>query len=396
MKSNFSIVPQVLRNDRDLAYKLTKSFFGQSMAKTFDKRFGGGKSRHLNLITFRITSLCNLSCVMCNQRGDTGVLKGRYAAEEAKKVLPLEYYKRLVDEVGPQKPVFYVWGGEPFLYPHMMDFAEYTVKNGPALSVNTNGTFLKKHAERIVRDGWHALFVSLDGFEEVNDRIRGKGSYGRVVEGFEEINRQKKLQNSTKPYMGIVTTVSNLNYRYLDQLVDAVKGYNLAWHIINLGTYTTDDIIAKHRAFMQEHLDTDPLTLQGFNNGYNKDIDGQEFTRILSRVHEIDTGYPVITVPVIRPEKIGQYYAELEVPVRDNCSVPWFQVNIDYNGDVHFCADYPDYILGNIKEQPLREIYNGERAQKFRRALRSGDLGLFPGCIRCYQNMLFGHRRRGY
>lgn len=396
MKSNLSVIPKVLEKDKDLAFKLAKAFFGKNLAKNIDRQFKDGTSSHLNLITFRITPMCNLNCVMCNQRGDTGVLKGKYAADEAKTVLPLEYYKKLIDEVGPKKPIFYVWGGEPFMYPHIMDLAEYAIKNGPGWSVNTNGTFLKKHAERIVRDGWDALFVSLDGFEEVNDRIRGKGSYKKVVAGIEEINRQKKLQNSNKPYTGIVTTVSNLNYRYLDTLVEAGKEYDLAWHIINLGTYTNDSIIEKHRNFMMEHLDTDPQTLKGFNNGYNRGIDGEKFTEILDRVHQIDTGYPVITVPVIKPEKIEEYYAKLEVPVRDQCSVPWFQVNIDYNGDVHFCADYPDYILGNIKDQSIMEIFNNERAQKFRRALKNGENGLFPGCIRCYQNMLFGRRRRGY
>ncbi|MFP4618968.1 MAG: radical SAM protein [Spirochaetaceae bacterium] len=396
MKSNLSVIPKVLEKDKDLAFKLAKAFFGKNLAKNIDRQFKDGTSSHLSLITFRITPMCNLNCVMCNQRGDTGVLKGKYAADEAKTVLPLEYYKKLIDEVGPKKPIFYVWGGEPFMYPHIMDLAEYAIKNGPGWSVNTNGTFLKKHAERIVRDGWDALFVSLDGFEEVNDRIRGKGSYKKVVAGIEEINRQKKLQNSNKPYTGIVTTVSNLNYRYLDTLVEAGKEYDLAWHIINLGTYTNDSIIEKHRNFMMEHLDTDPQTLKGFNNGYNRGIDGEKFTEILDRVHQIDTGYPVITVPVIKPEKIEEYYAKLEVPVRDQCSVPWFQVNIDYNGDVHFCADYPDYILGNIKDQSIMEIFNNERAQKFRRALKNGENGLFPGCIRCYQNMLFGRRRRGY
>ena len=35
---------------------------------------------------------------------------------------------------------------------------------------------LEKYAEEIVRNKWHALFVSLDAFEDVNDSIRGKGS----------------------------------------------------------------------------------------------------------------------------------------------------------------------------------------------------------------------------
>jgi sulfatase maturation enzyme AslB (radical SAM superfamily) len=63
---------------------------------------------------------------------------------------------------------------------------------------------------------------------------------------------------------------------------------------------------------------------------------------------------------------------------------------------VHFCADYPDYILGNITEQPFTEIYHGERANKFRKTIHTCEGGMFPGCLRCYQNMLFGNKVKGY
>jgi radical SAM protein with 4Fe4S-binding SPASM domain len=397
MKNNFSVVPEVLTRNPVMARILAGSFIKKKKAAIIDRNLHPGISNIMSLLTFRITPLCNLRCVMCNQRGETGVLKGSYAVEESKKLVPIERYKELIDEVSPHKPLFYIWGGEPFMYPDIMEFCRYVVEKGNVLSVNTNGTFLKARAEQIVKDKWNALFVSLDGFEDVNDTIRGKGSYRRVIEGFEEINRQKKLQGSNLPFMGVVTTVSNLNYKYLDKLTEAAKDFGLAWHIINLGTYTNRGIIDKHTAFMKEHLDTDIHCLEGFANGYNEGIDGELFSEVLERVHAMENGYPIITVPAIRPGKIGTYYSTLEEPVRDQCSIPWFQGNIDYNGDVYFCSDYPDYVLGNImKESSFYDIYNNEKAQKFRKVLKESKDGLMPGCVRCYQNMLFGKTIKGY
>lgn len=386
----------MIRRTPAFAFNVAGTFLANKKAELIDRKFRKGTTKELGLIYFRITPLCNLHCVMCGQRGDKGVLKGSYAAEEAKKVVSLGRYKELVDEIAPKKPVFYMWGGEPFMYPDFMDLAEYITSKKCMLSVNTNGTFLAKNADRIVRNKWHALFVSLDGFEDVNDRIRGRGSYRRVVEGFHAINAAKKKYDSFLPYMGIVSTVNNLNYEYLDQLAMAAKDFGLAWHIINLGTYSNDAIVEKHTRFMKERLDTDIKCLEAYNTGYNENIDGEKFKEILKKVHSIDNGYPIITVPAINPDKIGQYYAELEHMVRNNCPVPWCQVNIDYNGDVHFCADYPDYVLGNIKDDTFWNIFNNERAQKFRNELKNSEHGIFPGCIRCYQNMLFGKRRKGY
>jgi radical SAM protein with 4Fe4S-binding SPASM domain len=270
------------------------------------------------------------------------------------------------------------------------------VDKGLYVAVNTNGTLMEKYAETIVRDKWSTIFVSLDGFRETNDSIRGKGSYDRVIAGFKAINEEKKRQKSNYPILGAVTVVTNMNYLDLADLAEASREYDLGVHIFNLGTYTNDNIVAAQRRFMREKLDTDIDCLEGYNTGYNYQIDGQKLHKILRNIHDRDYGHPIITVPVLNPEKTHTYYADLETPVRSHCIVPWCQTNINYNGDVHFCADYPDYILGNITEQSFKEIYNGDRANRFRKTIHSCENGMFPGCLRCYQNMLFGKKIRGY
>ena len=396
MKTNFALVPKLFRADPGLAMKLARSFAAQKKAMQVDHRFYGGKTHELGLIYFRLTPLCNLRCVMCGQRGDKGVLKGAFAAEESRKIVGLEVYKRLVDEIKHKQPTVYLWGGEPFLYPELFPLVDYMKDAGLPVSVNTNGTHLARNAEEIVRKRWHALFVSLDGFEETNDKIRGEGSYRRVVEGFEAINREKKKQGSHLPHMGIVSTVNNLNYKDLFRLAEAAQDFGLSWHIFNLGTYTNEAIVERQRAFMREKLDTEIGCLQAYDTDYNEGIDGQELYDILTRIHSMETDHPIITVPALNPEKINTYYGDLEVPVRTRCSVPWSQANIDYDGGVHFCADYPDYKLGNIKDEKFFDIFNGERARKFRDTLKASPDGMFPGCVRCYQAMLCGKKIKGF
>jgi radical SAM protein with 4Fe4S-binding SPASM domain len=239
----------------------------------------------------------------------------------------------------------------------------------------------------------------------VNDTMRGKGSYDRVVRGFEAIKNEKKKQNSNYPFMGIVTTVTNMNYPYLEEFVAATREFEIDWHIFNLGTYTNDTIVARQQALMKEKFDIDIDYLDAYNTGYNKGIDSQKLYDTLKKIHESDFTSaehrtPLrsvrITVPALNPEKIGVYYNDLETPVRNHCVVPWCQADINYNGDVHFCADYPDFILGNIKEQSFSEIYNGDKANLFRKTIHENPGGMFPGCLRCYQNMLFGNKIKGF
>jgi MoaA/NifB/PqqE/SkfB family radical SAM enzyme len=396
MHGNMSVVPHLFGKKISLSAKILYGFYKMGKARLFPKHeYHFNHFKNLAIVYFKPTPACNLRCVMCGQYGVKGNMKD-CAAEEAKKTLPLEQWKKFVDEIAPQRPVTYIWGGEPFLYPDLFPLARYMVEKGLYVAVNTNGTLMERHAEEIVRDKWSTIFVSLDAFREVNDSLRGTGAYDKVIAGLKAINREKQKQKSVYPILGIVTVVTNRNYLDLANLAEASREYNIELHIFNMGTYTNDNIVAEQRRFMKEKLDTDIDCLESYNTGYNLGIDGEKLHKILQGIHSTDYGHPMLTVPTLNPEKTHTYYAELETPVRNHCIVPWCQVNINYNGDVHFCADYPDYIIGNITRQSFKEIYNGERANRFRKALHACEGGMFPGCLRCYQNMLFGKKIKGF
>src|SRR6056297_441044 len=111
MKKNFSIVPKMLGRDPGMALNAAMSFLAKDKAGLIDYNFYGGKNRSLSLVYMRLTPLCNLRCVMCGQRGEKGVLKGKYAADEAKKVVPVERYFKMVDNLKRYTPMYYLWGG---------------------------------------------------------------------------------------------------------------------------------------------------------------------------------------------------------------------------------------------------------------------------------------------
>jgi sulfatase maturation enzyme AslB (radical SAM superfamily) len=71
-------------------------------------------------------------------------------------------------------------------------------------------------------------------------------------------------------------------------------------------------------------------------------------------------------------------------------------VDIDYDGGVHFCIDNPEYLLGNIKDDTLLNIFNNPTAVAFRKILRDQPHGVFPGCSRCYQLMLLGRENKSF
>lgn len=130
MKTNYSIIPRLLKENPAFAWRIVRAHVTQIKSLLIDRIFHPGRTNEIALIYFRLTPLCNLRCVMCGQRGDKGVLKGSFAADESRKIVPLEDYKRLVDELKPKKPIVYLWGGEPFLYPDLFPLIDYMMEAG--------------------------------------------------------------------------------------------------------------------------------------------------------------------------------------------------------------------------------------------------------------------------
>jgi MoaA/NifB/PqqE/SkfB family radical SAM enzyme len=88
-------------------------------------------------LSFTVTNACNLRCRMCGQWSDTGYV--RYGGA-TRRDMALADWKRLVDE-GAEHGVSFVLvrGGEPFLFPGIIELLEYLLAKGIATAVDTNG-----------------------------------------------------------------------------------------------------------------------------------------------------------------------------------------------------------------------------------------------------------------
>ena len=127
-------------------------------------------------------TLCNLTCnhcfISCSPHNDTfGYLS-------------LETVERMLEEsVAWGVREYYFTGGEPFLNREILPILERTLEYGPA-TVLTNGTVLKSEwLDRLRAAEERGPFslefrVSIDGpTPEVNDPVRGQGTFARAMKG---------------------------------------------------------------------------------------------------------------------------------------------------------------------------------------------------------------------
>ena len=62
------------------------------------------------------------------------------------------------------------------------------------------------------------------------------------------------------------------------------------------------------------------------------------------------------------------------------CSVCHSSICVADNGNVYPCAGWQNYVVGNIKETPLKDIWNNSEKVQYLRELRNRD---FPKCVQC-------------
>ena len=123
-------------------------------------------------ISLTLTNHCNLRCQMCGQWSDEGYMHARKDA--LRQEMTLLDWKRVVDELAAHHiPSLLLRGGEPFLFPGIVELLEYIHSQGIFIAIDTNGTMLKSFAVDILSIGCIHLTISVDGPEAIHDEVRG-------------------------------------------------------------------------------------------------------------------------------------------------------------------------------------------------------------------------------
>ena len=367
----------------DLTFFMLKSLYRKHIGTFRDYKKGDGKALKPPIqISLRITNVCNHRCAVCGQYGKNGYMHFKNSAHLLK-TLPLQTYKDLVDEHAHLKPLYYITGGEPFLYPGLVELCNYIKKKGSVVSIVTNGVLLEKYADEIVKNKWDMVLVSFDGPKEIHDKCRNfDGAYDSAVRGLKKINKIKKERNSVKPFVLTSTTISQVNATVLEKTFDIGKIINPDLMVVYLSWFTSDKIGKAHTKIIEKNLGITPYTWKSYAKEFSKD-EAKLFKEAISRIKKKKWPFPYFIIPDLKEKDIEKYYLDPnEFFGYDKCVAPFIMVDIMPNGDVVTCRDYIDVVVGNITEKPLLEIWNDEGFVKFRKLLIKHH-GKLPQCSRC-------------
>ena len=350
-----------------------------------------GHARSIRQLSIRITDMCNLRCHTCGQWGDQGFLHGCNLKDLKKKEISPERYLALLEDLARNghRPSVYLWGGEPTMYKGWLEIIERATELKMPTSIATNSTGVAAAADRLAAAPMFLLQMSIDGHSaETHNAARpsaGGGDNHKVVqEALAAIKEAKKAHKTQLPLVAALTTISSANVNHLVDIYEAYKDrvdlfvYYLSWWIDEKSAKAHDEDFTRRFGFT-------PKLHWGWVGDWTIK-DHETLNKQLAEVQRRSKGWnnpPVNIIPnVAGVDNLREYYTDHESTFGYNQCISIYQaVELDSNGDMSPCRDYHDYIVGNVRDKTITELWNSESYRRFRASLHTE--GLMPSCTRC-------------
>lgn len=167
------------------------------------------------IIKWDCTYHCNLNCKHC--------INGDYL-NDTNEELDTNDFEKIIDDIENTYKIDYLHmlGGEPTTKKDFFEICEILDKRKISFGFNTNGLIFKNNLSKdiISKKYLKSIVFSIEGHnEKLNDEIRGKKVFSRIIRSINEANKNKKKYNSNVS-LEVNFVLSKKNYKYISNMID--------------------------------------------------------------------------------------------------------------------------------------------------------------------------------
>lgn len=279
-------------------------------------------------IWLETTNACNLRCVMCPNSTDFSSVRGN---------MDIDLYESIISQIsGKVNDLNLSHRGEPLFHPDLEKMIRIASDHRLATRIHTNATLLDaQRSTSLLEAGPDLVSFSFDGYDkETYESVRVGGIYEKTLENIRFFLSEKRRLGLTKPYTVVqIIEPSDITGEYRENLQrfgDRIRGYGLDKFYIK-----------KPHNWAGNAPDQAPLNKQ--------------------------------FIP---------------------CTFLYYSMTVLWNGLVCPCPQdwYGTRILGDLTEQTVEEVWNGEPYRDMRRrvALQDLDGWLCENCDRVFRPSVWG------
>lgn len=347
----------------------------------WDYVFGDGRARlphsHVSLdLTYR----CNLRCNMCFLYGQH--LTGKNPTVETirrRKELTLDEWRSVLEDLAALGVRSLVMsGGEVFLKRGFLELLAAARERGFTVSVLTNGSMIgEAEARHLVACQPNFVRFSLDGDRDTHDAICVRPSYDRLLASIGMIRAEQRRQGTARPELGFETVIQRRNQDRLCHVIRVAHANDIRHVTISNIFFTAGSHPASGGTCQVSAAGQTTREVDSDLYAVDPSVLDEELRRV--RATASDLGVEV-TCRLRGIRDIERVYGDPEFGYLNKCLYPWMMFRINPYGDVIPCTGSVRS-MGNVKERPVAEIWNGEDFCGYRRELKG--VGLFDECRKC-------------
>ncbi len=333
------------------AIKFAKKFSWDQTARAVDKLIKNIEMRQKPLFKNRLqnlfielTTACNFHCQMCDI---WQTKKQSLSFNLVKKVL------RQARNLGAEQVSFS--GGEPLLYPNILNTLKMAKELGYQVFLTTNGSLIDSQTAPLITKYVDRIYISVDGNKEMHEKIRGPNSYENILRAIKLLKNKKILTN-------ISMVVSKINYNQMKSVIDLASQEKI--YQVSFQPFSKDYLFKrknKHQYYWISGSDLKKL---------KKEI---ENTISYAHIKKVD----IMSEGLLR--SIPNYFLlNGKIYPKRFCQILKNSLIIQNNGKVFPCWGWDKIILGDIKNDSLKEIFLGKKRAEILKYTQQKNC---PGCL---------------
>jgi len=383
-----------VRFDRKSFERIKRTIRNMSVGRSSIRQDPGFAMRLPDEIGIQLTNKCNLRCRHCFQWNEEGFFNS-FDKGTQKDELDFPLIEKILAQTAGVKSNLYLWGGEPLCYTHW-DELSYALEKDPRWTVFcTNGIDVEKKLESLLRvSSSLAMLVSVEGFEEEHDAVRGRGTYKKVMESIDlllKLKRQNKFKGEVSVNCVINESMIGKLYQFARMFEE--NGINtlyfcFPWYIPRSSALHMDAFFKKNFGWLRT-LDNDhAASWHSYTYHLSPDVT-RALTADLGRVSEKVWKIRMRYQPALKPGEIEGFIRgeETTAQKRSKCIGLTNRMNVMPSGKVTVCKLFPEFEIGDLTGSGVEEVWNNETFRRVREIL---NRGLTPVCSKCILLYLHG------
>ena len=339
-------------------------------------------------VSLQLTYRCNLRCTHCYQWNEQGFFRD-FSPQRQKTELDIEIVDNVLRTTAATRSKLFLWGGEPLMHTKFGEVASLLEQYPRTVNMCTNGLLFKRKLDDLLRIGENLnLLVSLDGLGEDHEALRGKGTFKRTMDNIQmmlDLKREGRFHGELSLSCMVSHVTVGKMYEFMEwaeQMGVNTVYFQFPWYISPEVASQMDEVYAQSFAWLKPDTGTKQPTWHSYTYQLPAEqlpVLRESMARLASRAWGVRVRYQ----PQLEADEVEDFILGTSRPAqnRSKCLAVSNRMEVHADGNVSSCKFFPEFVVGNLYETEMTELWQSEAFRKVRSILSTN--GMMPVCSKC-------------